>query len=195
MKRHSVVLCVHAMRVLTSLILAAGACAYNIPNVELKNAAVKGLMVRCAVAGGAVTGVRAHNTPALPSPPCVCARPPQMPAIGLGTGGYSSNPAVGYGGYPECWSTPGGCGAWVQQAVETWLAVGGRRLDTANSYQNTVDVGAAIVASGVPREEIFICEAICWWWSRWSIGGGVWRVLCMRVRLRWSFCLGKRNGC
>lgn len=26
-----------------------------------------------------------------------------MPAIGLGTGAYSDNPAVGYGGYPQCW--------------------------------------------------------------------------------------------
>ena len=37
-----------------------------------------------------------------------------MPAIGLGTGAYNSNPAVGYGGYPECWSSNGGCGAFAQ---------------------------------------------------------------------------------
>jgi diketogulonate reductase-like aldo/keto reductase len=79
-----------------------------------------------------------------------------MPAIGLGTGAYNSNPAVGYGGYPECWSTNGGCGAFVTQAVTTWLSVGGRRIDSANSYQNQVEVGAAIAASGVPRADVFL---------------------------------------
>lgn len=54
----------------------------------------------------------------------------------------------------------GGCGAYVQQAVTTWLSVGGRRIDNANSYQNQVDVGAAIKASGVPRSDIFLLSKV-----------------------------------
>jgi diketogulonate reductase-like aldo/keto reductase len=79
-----------------------------------------------------------------------------MPAIGLGTGGYSDNNATGYGNYPECWSSLTGCGPWVQQAVTSWFAAGGRRLDAANSYQNDHDVGAAMAASGLPRSEVFL---------------------------------------
>ncbi len=37
-----------------------------------------------------------------------------------------------------------------------WLEVGGRRIDSADSYHNQADVGAALAASGVPREELCI---------------------------------------
>ena len=84
----------------------------------------------------------------------------QMPAIGLGTGAYSNDPSVGYGGYPECWSTSAGCGAWTQQAVSTWLSRGGRRIDAANSYQDQKDVGIGMAASGVPRSEIFLLSKV-----------------------------------
>ena len=83
-----------------------------------------------------------------------------MPAVGLGTGGYNANPAVGYGNYPECWSSIGGCGQYVQKAVTTWLQVGGKRIDAADSYQNQADVGAAIKASGVPRDQLFILSKV-----------------------------------
>lgn len=83
-----------------------------------------------------------------------------MPAVGLGTGGYSADKSVPYGQYPECWSSIGGCGAYVQKAVTTWLAAGGRRIDAADSYQNQADVGAAITASGVPREDLFILSKV-----------------------------------
>ncbi len=43
-----------------------------------------------------------------------CAPGQEMPAIGLGTGAYSGDPSVGYGNYPECWSSTSGCGAYVQ---------------------------------------------------------------------------------
>ena len=79
-----------------------------------------------------------------------------MPAIGLGTGSYSDDPAVGYGGYPECWSTLAGCGAYTEKAVGAWLAAGGRRLDAANSYGSQISVGKAMAASGVPRADIFL---------------------------------------
>lgn len=44
----------------------------------------------------------------------------------------------------------------TQQAVEQALAVGYRHLDTAASYGNEEAVGAAIKASGVPRDELFV---------------------------------------
>lgn len=83
-----------------------------------------------------------------------------MPAIGLGTGAYSDNAAVGYGAYPECWSSTSGCGAFARQAVGLWLAAGGRRIDAADSYQNQGDVGAALAASGVPRGDIFLLSKV-----------------------------------
>jgi diketogulonate reductase-like aldo/keto reductase len=44
----------------------------------------------------------------------------------------------------------------TQRAVEEALSVGYRHIDTAAVYRNESGVGAAIEASGVPREEIFI---------------------------------------
>lgn len=46
--------------------------------------------------------------------------------------------------------------AQCQKAVEDALAVGYRALDTAASYGNEAAVGAAIKASGIKREELFI---------------------------------------
>jgi diketogulonate reductase-like aldo/keto reductase len=83
-----------------------------------------------------------------------------MPAIGLGTGAYSDNPAVGYNGYPECWASAPGCGGFARRAVTTWIAQGGRRLDAANSYGDSADVGAAMAASGVPRADLFVLSKV-----------------------------------
>ncbi len=44
----------------------------------------------------------------------------------------------------------------TQQAVEQALAAGYRHLDTAASYRNEEAVGAAITASGIPREDLFV---------------------------------------
>ncbi|KHK98777.1 2,5-diketo-D-gluconic acid reductase [Microbacterium mangrovi] len=44
----------------------------------------------------------------------------------------------------------------TQQAVEAALAAGYRSIDTAAAYNNEQAVGAAIKASGIPREELFI---------------------------------------
>lgn len=93
-----------------------------------------------------------------------------MPAIGLGTGGYSNNDQ-GYGSYPECWTGNGGasggsgtCGPYVQRAVTAWLQAGGRRIDAANSYQDEVDVGIAmnafIQAGHAKREDIFLLSKV-----------------------------------
>ena len=46
--------------------------------------------------------------------------------------------------------------AETQRVVEEALEVGYRHIDTAAAYGNEAGVGAAIAASGVPRDEIFI---------------------------------------
>ena len=59
-------------------------------------------------------------------------------------------PQVGLG----VWQTPSG--TTTRQAVAAALEVGYRHIDTARIYGNEADVGAAVRASGIPREEIFV---------------------------------------
>jgi len=47
-------------------------------------------------------------------------------------------------------------GAPTQAAVEAALAVGYRHVDTAAVYRNEADVGAALRASGLPREAVWV---------------------------------------
>src|SRR5471030_3205244 len=44
----------------------------------------------------------------------------------------------------------------AQRVVEDALEVGYRHIDTAALYNNEEQVGAAIAASGIPRDELFI---------------------------------------
>ncbi len=44
----------------------------------------------------------------------------------------------------------------TQEAVEIALEAGYRHVDTAAAYRNEKGVGAAIAASGVPREDVFV---------------------------------------
>lgn len=53
-----------------------------------------------------------------------------------------------------------GCGDSTTRAVKTWLQLGGRRIDSANSYFNQDAVRKGIEASGVPRSEIFITSKV-----------------------------------
>jgi 2,5-diketo-D-gluconate reductase B len=66
-----------------------------------------------------------------------------MPKLGLGTYGL--------------------VGAEGQRAVESALALGYRHLDTAEMYGNEEIVGAAIRASGLRREELFVTTKV--WWT------------------------------
>jgi 2,5-diketo-D-gluconate reductase B len=52
-------------------------------------------------------------------------------------------------------------GAVCQAAVESALALGYRHIDTGQMYGNEDAVGAGIVASGVPRAEIFVTGKVC----------------------------------
>src|SRR5437879_3693203 len=56
-----------------------------------------------------------------------------------------------------------GLGVWqsaqgdtTRNAVLTALRIGYRHVDTARIYGNEADVGAAVRASGLPREEVFV---------------------------------------
>ncbi|WP_299039341.1 aldo/keto reductase [uncultured Pseudokineococcus sp.] len=48
----------------------------------------------------------------------------------------------------------------VQRVVEEALEVGYRHIDTAAAYVNEVGVGAALRASGLPRDEVFVTSKL-----------------------------------
>ena len=64
-----------------------------------------------------------------------------LPKLGLGT-----------------WRLAGDAG---RAAVESALALGYRHIDTAEMYGNEAEVGAALAASGIPRQEIHVTTK-CW---------------------------------
>jgi diketogulonate reductase-like aldo/keto reductase len=80
------------------------------------------------------------------------------PAVGLGTGGYGLDPLRKY---PQCWieAIPG-CGEKATAAVTSFLKIGGRRIDSADSYANQKAIGKGIKESGVPREQVFITSKV-----------------------------------
>ncbi len=65
----------------------------------------------------------------------------------------SGIPAMGYG----TWNRTGDAAA---RGVVWALEAGCRHIDTAQGYGNEADCGAAIVASGIPRGEIFITTKV-----------------------------------
>ena len=73
--------------------------------------------------------------------------PTLQPSLTLNNG--VELPALGFGVF----QTPPDV---TQAAVEEALRVGYRMVDTAASYLNEREVGAAIAASGIPRSELFI---------------------------------------
>ena len=76
-----------------------------------------------------------------------------MPTLATATLPLSSGtaiPQVGLG----VWQSPQG--APTQQAVAAALELGYRHIDTARVYRNEKDVGAAVTASGVPRDQVFV---------------------------------------
>lgn len=62
-------------------------------------------------------------------------------------------PVLGFGTY-------GMSGPKLQQVLVEALKQGFRHIDTAQIYQNEVDVGAAVRAAGIPRSEIFITTKV-----------------------------------
>ena len=51
-------------------------------------------------------------------------------------------------------------GLACQQAVESALTLGYRHIDTAAMYENEEAVGAAVSASGLPRESLFVASKV-----------------------------------
>ena len=72
---------------------------------------------------------------------------PWIPRIPLNDG--QSIPQLGYGVFKVA-------PAETERAVSEALEVGYRHIDTAAVYGNEAGVGAAIAASGIPRDELFI---------------------------------------
>lgn len=62
-------------------------------------------------------------------------------------------PRLGFGTY----RMPG---AECQEAVESALSLGMRHIDTATMYDNEDAVGAALAASGLPRDETFVTTKV-----------------------------------
>ncbi len=62
-------------------------------------------------------------------------------------------PALGFG----TWQLENGS---AQPLVEQALAIGYRHIDTAQAYRNERDVGAALAASGIPRDAIFLTTKV-----------------------------------
>ena len=67
-----------------------------------------------------------------------------------------------------------GMGTWqlkgddCTKAVETALDIGYRHIDTAQAYENELDVGKAIKNTSVPRDEFFLTTKI--WTDRFEAG-------------------------
>src|ERR1700710_2728629 len=70
-----------------------------------------------------------------------------VPTISLNSG--TSIPQLGFGVFKVEQED-------AQRVVEDALEVGYRHIDTAAAYNNEEQVGAAIAASGIPRDELFI---------------------------------------
>jgi len=70
-----------------------------------------------------------------------------IPAITLNQGGVI--PQLGFGVFKV---DP----AVTQQTVEAALAAGYRHIDTATGYNNESEVGAALKAAGLPREQVWV---------------------------------------
>lgn len=85
----------------------------------------------------------------------------QVPTITLNNG--VAIPILGFGVYQI---EPDG----TQAAVEAALAAGYRHIDTAAAYGNEVEVGRAIAASGLPREQLFITTKL---WPQQAAPGTV----------------------
>ena len=88
------------------------------------------------------------NTP-LPDENAPASSP--IPTLTLPTG--APIPALGFGTYkvaPED----------TYDAVSRALEVGYRHIDTAQMYGNEAEVGAALEASGIPREDLFVTTKV-----------------------------------
>lgn len=71
-------------------------------------------------------------------------------------GGKKAMPLLGFG---TC-CRASAKGEALVQSTKTYLAEGGRLIDTADAYQNHKDVAVALRNSGVPREDIWVTSKL-----------------------------------
>ncbi|KAJ6631839.1 NADP-dependent oxidoreductase domain-containing protein [Mycena sp. CBHHK59/15] len=81
-----------------------------------------------------------------------------VPSVKLNTG--ASMPAIGLGAAPVHWTPEGK--AETKNWVLTALQAGYRHVDTGHFYGTEAAVGAALRASGIPREEVFVTTKLPW---------------------------------
>lgn len=74
----------------------------------------------------------------------------EIPTLAVGT---ARIPLLGFGTY-------GMFGPKLQQVLISALHQGFRHIDTAQMYENEVDVGAAMRAAGVPRKDVFVTTKV-----------------------------------
>jgi len=98
---------------------------------------------------GAVSGILFLASPAT-------AEQPEQPAAIPITGSAKAMPAIGFGTCcrADVKGTP------IIQAAKTYLASGGRLIDTAQLYENHKDLNVAIKESGVPRDQLWVTSKI-----------------------------------
>ena len=77
---------------------------------------------------------------------------PAIPALPL-PGGSGLMPKLGLGTWPMR-------GAECRRAVEAALALGYRHIDTAEMYGNEADIGAAVAASALSRDALFVTTKV-----------------------------------
>ena len=77
---------------------------------------------------------------------------PSIPTLSLPHDG-ARMPKLGLGTWPMR-------GAECRRAIESALALGYRHIDTAEMYGNEGDVGAALGASGLPRDALFVTTKV-----------------------------------
>ena len=76
---------------------------------------------------------------------------PSIPTLSLPGGGRM--PKLGLGTWPMR-------GAECRRAVESALSLGYRHIDTAEMYGNEADIGAAVAASALPRDTLFVTTKV-----------------------------------
>eukprot|EP00429_Kryptoperidinium_foliaceum_P066183 CAMPEP_0176063428 /NCGR_PEP_ID=MMETSP0120_2-20121206/31634_1 /TAXON_ID=160619 /ORGANISM="Kryptoperidinium foliaceum, Strain CCMP 1326" /LENGTH=310 /DNA_ID=CAMNT_0017397001 /DNA_START=52 /DNA_END=984 /DNA_ORIENTATION=- len=76
-----------------------------------------------------------------------------VPSVDIGDG--VQMPMLAFGTYRGSLRT-----CTVTEATKQWLDLGGRHVDTAFDYYTQPDVGAALKASSVPRQQLFITTKV-----------------------------------
>jgi len=135
-------------------------------------AAMRALAVAVASAAAAAAAAAASAPPAGVALRNAADAGVAIPWSGAGSGGYTGT-AASYGQYPECWDAcadpqclapdPAGfrsCAQFVDAALATYLQLGGRRIDSSDSYHSQAVAAQALRAAGLPRAGFFFTSKV-----------------------------------